>query len=110
MYFVALIVDSPTQRVSVLAAGTAFLAPVGAACVAWTGVSRTMHSNRQQDLLKEWHSELRWATEMRASGDPAKVPIGVAILDALDDLPFLGKTENHLIDAVIQEVTQNYDQ
>lgn len=109
-YLVALAVDSPTQRLAVLAAGTAAIGPIGAALVAWAGVSRTMKGNRQQDLLKEWHSELRWATELCASGDPAKVPIGVAVLDALDDLPFLGDNENLLIDAVIEEVTQNFDQ
>ena len=50
-----------------------------------------------------------WTTELHASGDPAKVPIGVAVLDAIDDLPFLGGNENLLIDAVIEEVAQNVD-
>ena len=50
------------------------------------------------------------AAELCASDDPAKVPIGVAVLDAIDDLPFPGDNENLLIDAVVEEVAQNVDQ
>ena len=50
------------------------------------------------------------AAELCASGDPAKVPIGGAILEAIDDLPFLSDNENLLIDAVIEEVAQNVGQ
>ena len=50
------------------------------------------------------------AAELCASGDPAKVPIGVAVLDAIGDLPFLGDNESLLIDAVIEEVAQNVGQ
>lgn len=59
--------------------------------------------------MKEWHSNLRWATELCAREEPRQVALGIAILDSLDDLPFLSETENELIDAVIQEVAQDFD-
>ncbi|WP_291313814.1 hypothetical protein [Corynebacterium sp. UBA2622] len=108
-FYIALVLGSPTQRLGLVTAGMTFLGPVGAAIVAWRGVSMTMRSNRQQDLLKEWHSNLRWATELCATGENGKVSLGVAILDSLDDLPFLSDNENHLIDAVIEEVVNEFD-
>lgn len=59
--------------------------------------------------MKEWHSNLRWATELCAREESKQVALGIAILDSLDDLPFLGENENQLIDAVVQQVVQGFD-
>lgn len=111
LFYVALILDSSTSDThsQFLDFSARITGPVLAAGIAWLGVDQTVKSTRKQDLMKEWHSNLRWATELCAREEPRQVALGIAILDSLDDLPFLSETENELIDAVIQEVAQDFD-
>ncbi|MCT1614355.1 hypothetical protein [Corynebacterium sanguinis] len=110
LLYTALIFDSTTEGRSQLLDFTSRIAgPTGAATIAWLGVNQTMKNTREQDLMKEWHSNLRWATELCAREESKQVALGIAILDSLDDLPFLGENENQLIDAVVQQVVQGFD-
>ncbi|WP_165165472.1 hypothetical protein [Corynebacterium qintianiae] len=109
LFFSALALDSAGQGLELFETAVR-LGPICAATIAWLGVSPTMRNNREQDLLKEWHSNLRWATELCARENSQQVALGIAILDSLDDLPFHGEGENTLIDAVIVAVALQYDQ
>lgn len=65
------------------------IGPLGAALIAWAGVSHTVANSRLQDTAKEWHHDLRWATELCASEKPFEVAIGTAMLDELSGDRFL---------------------
>ncbi len=79
------------------------LGPIGAAAIAWAGVAHTVRNSKQQDQMKEWHANLRWAAELCSSDDDRSVEIGIAAMDALDDMPFLSEDENHLIDKILEQ-------
>lgn len=109
LFYAALVVKDPATREAVLNLGAKVLGPSIPAAVAFYGVMKTLENTRKQDLFKEWHSNLRWATDLCASKDPEVVAIGVAAIDALDDAPFLGDNENDLVDSLIKEITKSWD-
>lgn len=91
-----------------------FFGPLGAAAIAWGGVHHTVRDTRrqdslkvQQDELKEWYSNLRWAADLCSSNDPRSVSIGVATLDSIDGLPFLGAEQQALIDQILETVVES---
>lgn len=109
LFYSALIFKDPVTQEAVLNLGAKVLGPSIPAAVAFYGVMKTLENTRKQDLLKEWHSNLRWATDLCASKEPEVVAIGVAAIDALDDAPFLGNNENDLVDSLIKQITKSWD-
>ncbi|MCQ4606951.1 MULTISPECIES: hypothetical protein [Corynebacterium] len=109
LFYLALIFKDPVTREAALDLGAKVLGPSIPAAVAFYGVLKTLENTRKQDLLKEWHSNLRWATDLCVSKEPEVVAIGVAAIDALDDAPFLGNNENDLVDSLIKQITRSWD-
>lgn len=85
------------------------LGPIGAALIAWAGVDHTIRNTKRLDQSKEWYATLRWAAELCSSSEERSVEIGVAALDALDDLPFLSEEQNVLIDKLLHQATLDHD-
>lgn len=109
LFYAALIFRDPVTQEAILNLGAKMLGPSIPAAVAFYGVMKTLENTRKQDLLKEWHANLRWATNLCASKDPEVVALGVAAIDALDDAPFLGDNENDLVDSLIKQITKSWD-
>lgn len=112
-YAVALSASTPDGAKAVLDFASKLLGPIGAALIAWAGVHHTIRDTRrqddlkvQQDRLKEWYVNLRWAAELCSSNTPASVAIGVATLDSIDGLPFLGEQQQALIDQILEAVVE----
>lgn len=82
--------------------------PIAVALIAWYGVSSNIKSSRESELLNQWHSNVRWATDLTLDEDDHHVTTGIAVLDSLDDLAFLGDEENELIDAIVESTAQRY--
>ena len=82
--------------------------PLAVAFIAWYGVRNNIESSREQELLNQWHSNVRWATDLTLSSNDQHVATGIAALDSLDDLPFLGDEENKLIDAIVESTAARY--
>lgn len=82
--------------------------PLAVAFIAWYGVRNNIESSREQELLNQWHSNVRWATDLTLSSNDQHVATGIAVLDSLDDLPFLGDEENKLIDAIVESTADRY--
>lgn len=83
------------------------IGPLGAALIAWAGVSQTVANSRLQDTAKEWHQDLWWATELCLSGEPKRIGIGIALLDELDDRRFLDHEQVRMVGRITDEVLQN---
>lgn len=87
---------------------TPVIVPLAVALIAWYGVSSNIRSSREQELLSQWHSNVRWATDLTLSDNDQDVATGIAVLDSLDDLVFLGDEENRLIDAIVESTADRY--
>lgn len=72
-YAVVLALGPPNMTATVLDFSAKVIGPLGAALIAWAGVSHTVANSRLQDTAKEWHQD-------SAVGDGA-VPIGRAETD-----------------------------
>ncbi|MCZ9293941.1 hypothetical protein [Corynebacterium meitnerae] len=81
--------------------------PICAAGIAWAGVDHTVRNSRKQDQSKEWYANVRWAADLCKDKNQTSVQIGVAVLDSLDDLPFLGTEEQKLIDELLKTVVDS---
>lgn len=84
--------------------------PIGAALIAWAGVNQTVNNAKRLDQSKEWYTNLRWATELCSSNEESAVEMGVAVLDALDDLPFLSKEQQVMIDKLLKKTALGHDE
>lgn len=89
---------------------TPVVVPLAVALIAWYGVSSNIRSSREQELLSQWHSNVRWATDLTLSDNDQDVATGIAVLDSLDDLVFLGDEENRLIDAIVESTADRYSE
>ena len=107
-YAVVLALGPPNMTAPVLDFSAKLIGPLGAALIAWAGVSHTVLNSRLQDKVKEWHQDLRWATELCASSDSFQVAVGIAVLDELDGQPFLEpeqvKMVNRIADVAMQKL------
>lgn len=113
-FAVALSASTPDVAKTVTDFAGKLLGPMGAAAIAWAGVHHTIRDTRrqdelkvEQDQLKEWYVNLRWAAELCSSSSPGAVAIGVATLDSIDGLPFLGEQQQSLIDQILQAVVES---
>ena len=109
IFYVALLFEASASRVAVFEFGGRVLGSSIPAAVAYFGVMRTIENSRRQDLLKEWHSNPRWATDLCASQEPKVIALGVTAIDALDDAPFLGDNENDLVDSLVNQIAKSWD-
>ena len=89
---------------------TPVVVPLAVALIAWYGVSSNIRSSKEQELLSQWHSNVRWATDLTLSDNDQDVATGIAVLDSLDDLVFLGDEENRLIDAIVESTADRYSE
>lgn len=113
-FAVALSTSTPEAAKTVLDFAGKLLGPMGAAAIAWAGVHHTIRNTRRQDelkvkqdQLKEWYVNLRWAADLCSSSSPGAVAIGVATLDSIDGLPFLGEQQQSLIDQILEAVVES---
>ena len=106
-YAVVLALGPPNMTATVLDFSAKVIGPLGAALIAWAGVSHTVANSRLQDTEKEWHQDLRWATELCLSGEPKRIGIGIALLDELDDRRFLDHEQVRMVGRITDEVLQN---
>ena len=113
-FAVALSASTPDAAKAVLDFAAKLLGPMGAAAIAWAGVHHTIRNTRrqdelkvEQDQLKEWYVNLRWAADLCSSSSPGAVAIGVATLDSIDGLPFLGEQQQSLIDQILEAVVES---
>jgi len=97
----------PNMTATVLDFSAKVIGPLGAALIAWAGVSHTVANSRLQDTAKEWHQDLRWATELCLSGEPKRIGIGIALLDELDDRRFLDHEQVRMAGRITDEVLQS---
>ena len=109
IFYVALLFEASASRVAVFEFGGRVLGSSIPAAVAYFGVMRTIENSRKQDLLKEWHSNLRWATDLCASQEPKMIALGVTAIVSLDDAPFLGDNENDLVDSLVNQIAKSWD-
>lgn len=65
---------------------------------------RTAHESEIRWRREETMRMLRWAAELAASDDPARIDVGVAALDALDDSELLQGDDQAFITAVLAAV------
>lgn len=103
-YAVVLALGSPNMTATVLDFSAKVIGPLGAALIAWAGVSHTVANSRLQDTAKEWHQDLRWAAELCASEKPLEVAIGTAILDELSDHRFLRVEQVSMVNRIGEAV------
>lgn len=106
-YAVVLALGPPNMTATVLDFSAKVIGPLGAALIAWAGVSHTVANARLQDTAKEWHQDLRWATELCLTGEPKRIGIGIALLDELDDRRFLDHEQVRMVGRITDEVLQN---
>ena len=106
-YAVVLALGPPNMTATVLDFSAKVIGPLGAALIAWAGVSHTVANSRLQDTAKEWQQDLRWATELCLSGEPKRIGIGIALLDELDDRRFLDHEQVRMVGRITDEVLQN---
>lgn len=92
------------MTVTVLDFTAKVIGPLGAALIAWAGVSHTVLNSRLQDTAKEWHQDLRWALELCASEKPLEVAIGTAALDELSDHRFLNSEQVSMVNRIGEAV------
>jgi len=107
-YAISLSLTSPGAVWQVLDYSARLIGPLGAALIAWAGVSQTVKGTRHQESLKQWHLDLRWATELCSSTEPLQVAIGIAVLDELDDRPSLDPEQAKMVGTVNRTVLRNY--
>lgn len=107
-YAVVLSLGPPDSAEAVLDFSGKVLGPVGAALIAWAGVAHTVKSSRRQDASKEWHQDVRWATELCFSRKPLETAVGVAVLTEHDDHSYLDKEQvkmvNRILDVVLEPI------
>lgn len=108
LFLAALFLDDPATRAALLDLGAKVLGPIAAACVAWLGVAHTVRNNRRQEVLKEWHANVRWAAELCLDGSEQRLLLGVGLLDALDNHPDLEEPEQAFIDAALDGIAEAY--
>lgn len=104
MYAVALCLSPYTSVMTLLDSCAKVLGPVLAAFIAWLGVNHTVRNSRRTESLKEWHANLRWASELSSSSKDHDIALAIAVLDSLDNEPMLGQSEQGIIDAVLAAV------
>jgi len=83
------------------------IGPLGAACIAWLGVSQTLDNSQRLDRVKEWHTMLRWATDMCNASSEREVEAGIAILDSIDRQSEIPADQHEVIDAILTAVFRN---
>ena len=104
VYAVALCLSPYTSVMDLLDSCAKVLGPVLAAFIAWLGVNHTVRNSRRTESLKEWHANLRWASELSSSSKDHDIALAIAVLDSLDNEPMLGPSEQSIIDAVLAAV------
>ena len=104
VYAVALCLSPYTSVMNLLDSCAKVLGPVLAAFIAWLGVNHTVRNSRRTESLKEWHANLRWASELSSSSKDHDIALAIAVLDSLDNEPMLGPSEQSIIDAVLAAV------
>lgn len=96
------------MTVAVLDFTAKVIGPLGAALIAWAGVSHTVLNSRLQDTAKEWHQDLRWASELCASEKPLDVAIGIAVLGELNDHSLLAPDQVRMVRTISETVTGEF--
>lgn len=107
-YGVALAMGPPKMTSQVLDFSAKLIGPLGAAFIAWAGVSHTVLNSRRQEISREWHQDLRWATELCASENPFEVTVGIALLDELDDYSFLEPDQVRIVGTISETVANAF--
>lgn len=108
VYAIVLALGPPNMTVSVLDFSAKIIGPVGAALIAWAGVSHTVLNTRVQDTAKEWHHDLRWASELCASEKPLEVAIGIAVLGELNDHSLLAPDQVKMVRTISETITGEF--
>ncbi len=103
-YAIVLALGPPNMTVPVLDFSAKIIGPVGAALIAWAGVSHTVMNTRVQDTVKEWHHDLRWASELCVSEKPLEVAIGTSVLDELSEHRFLNSEQASMVNRIGEAV------
>lgn len=107
-YAIVLALGPPNMTVPVLDFSAKIIGPVGAALIAWAGVSHTVMNTRVQDTAKEWHHDLRWASELCASEKPLDVAIGIAVLGELNDHSLLAPDQVKMVRTISETITGEF--
>ncbi|QPK78668.1 hypothetical protein G7Y31_08950 [Corynebacterium lizhenjunii] len=108
IFFIALLAQGEETQRALLDLSGQVLGPALAATIAWSGVSRTIRNHRRQEILKDWHANVRWACEAYQNAkDDVGQELAVAILGTLDSHPELEEPEQALIDAVLNSIMLN---
>ncbi len=85
-----------------LSPGLGGLAAVLAASIAYAGLRRAVHQQREAARKQQWWDRARWALDLTLADDSARREVGFEMLDALATSEWAAEHEADVVDAAIQ--------
>ena len=75
-----------------------------AAAIAFHNSRSDRHQKAQADARSQWWDRFAWACEKAVSRDPGESEMGLSVLDALIDAPWVRAEDNEMAFAVVNVI------